>query len=289
MADTTPPANKRDEQGSDWRAVLSNRFFVYLWLAQILSQVAQNTISYILVVQVGQLTEGSGTAIAGVITAFTAPAVLFSAVAGVFVDRASKKRVLVITNALRAIVVLAYVLTVAIPHFNAVFALPILYAATFVFSAVSQFFIPAEASTIPLLVDRDDLVAANALFNFTLTLAQLAGFIIVGPILAPLLPLTAIYVIFFAFYAICAWLTWRLPDREMRRTRTVSGRLVPNARVRDEVRIAYGEFQEGWRFIRGDRGLMTAILYWSVAISVLMMLATIGPAFLNKVLHVDPE
>ena len=50
-----------------------------------------------------------------------------------------------------------------------------------------------------------------------------------------------------------------------------------------------GRVREGWSFIRSDRGLLIAILYWSIAISVLFMLATIGPSFLNTVLHVDPE
>src|SRR5205823_8635447 len=49
------------------------------------------------------------------------------------------------------------------------------------------------------------------------------------------------------------------------------------------------ELKEGWAFIRGNPGLMAAIIYWSIAISVLMMLATIGQSFLKNVLHVDPE
>src|SRR4051812_1334521 len=125
MAEATTIANNGDaDQGGGWRAVLGNRFFLYLWLAQILSQLAQNTISFVLIPQVGQLTKGSGSATAGVIVAFTVPAVLFSAVAGVFVDRASKKRVLVITNVARAVVVLAYVVTV-IPRLDPVLALPL--------------------------------------------------------------------------------------------------------------------------------------------------------------------
>src|SRR5690348_9938571 len=105
MAEAASLANNSDDQGASWRAVLGNRFFLYLWIAQILSQIAQNTISFVLIPQVGELTKGSGSATAGVIIAFTVPAVLFSAAAGVFVDRASKKRVLVITNAIRAVVV----------------------------------------------------------------------------------------------------------------------------------------------------------------------------------------
>src|SRR3954447_6183604 len=82
-------------------AVLKNRNFLYLWLAQLLSQTAQQMINYVLVVQVDALSKSS-TAVSGIIIAFTLPAILFSAVAGVFVDRQPKRRVLIITNLGRA-------------------------------------------------------------------------------------------------------------------------------------------------------------------------------------------
>ncbi len=290
MTDTAARTSSNSgSESAGWGAVLGNRYFRYLWIAQILSQIAQNTISYVLIVQVAQLSGGSGTAAAGVIIAFTLPAVFFSPVAGVLVDRVAKRRVLVITNVVRSIVVLAFVSTVAVPRLDAVAALPILYLTTLIFSAVSQFFVPAEAASIPLLVKRDDLVSANALFNFTLTLAQLAGFILLGPILVPLVPLLWIYIGFCVTYAICAWLTWRLPDREAAKPQRIAGdsAAAPTG-MRDQMRAGMAELKEGWTFIRADRGLLAAIVYWSVAISVLMMLATIGSPFLKNVLHVDP-
>ena len=46
------------------------------------------------------------------------------------------------------------------------------------------------------------------------------------------------------------------------------------------------ELAEGWRFIRHDPVIMSAIIYWSVAIAVFMMLGTIGPGFLQY-LNID--
>src|SRR5216117_3042170 len=126
-----PPATIRD--------VLRNQNFVKLWAAQILSQTAQQIVNYALVLQVANLT-GSSTAVSGIIISFTIPAILFSAIAGVFVERNSKKTMLVLTNLARGLMVLAYVLTdtkyVTLP------ILPVLYGVTLLFSAVSQFFNP---------------------------------------------------------------------------------------------------------------------------------------------------
>src|SRR5437868_7630064 len=95
---------------SSFQALLRNRNFLLLWTAQIVSQTAQQMINYALILQVSILTNSS-TAVSGIIISFTVPAILFAAIAGVFVERNSKKIMLVITNVARGVMVLAYVLT----------------------------------------------------------------------------------------------------------------------------------------------------------------------------------
>src|SRR5438477_3845220 len=142
---------------SSFQDLLKNRNFLLLWMAQILGQTAQQIINYALILQVSQLTNSSK-AVSGIIICFTIPAILFAAVAGVFVERNSKKTVLVLTNLARGVMVLAYVLTDA--KWGAGALLPVFYIVTLLFSAVSQFFAPAELAMIPLLVKRNQLVAA---------------------------------------------------------------------------------------------------------------------------------
>src|SRR6476620_4537607 len=121
-------------------AVLKNRNFLLLWIAQIVSQTAQQIINFALILQVSTLT-GSSTAVSGVIIAFTVPAILFSAIAGVFVERNSKKTMLVLTNLARGVMVLAFVATDA--KWGPGALLPVFYIATLAFSAVSKLFAPA--------------------------------------------------------------------------------------------------------------------------------------------------
>src|SRR5690242_9291743 len=188
-------SNTTANQGADFRAVLRNRNFLYLWLAQIISQLAQQMINFALVVQVTDLSAASGTAVAGIIICFTIPAILFSAIAGVFVDRTSKKRTLVVTNVARGVTVLLFVGTTFVANLDVFWGLAILYANTLLFSAISQFFAPAEAAMIPLLVARNKLIAANSLFNLTLTASQLIGFVLLGTLLVPLLGLRVLYIL----------------------------------------------------------------------------------------------
>ena len=96
----------KEQSGAGFRDVLKNRDFVKLWVAQMLSQTAQQIVNFALVLQVADIT-GSSTAVSGIIISFTIPAILFAAIAGVFVERNSKKTMLVITNVLLGVLVLA--------------------------------------------------------------------------------------------------------------------------------------------------------------------------------------
>jgi hypothetical protein len=47
---------------------------------------------------------------------------------------------------------------------------------TFLISSVTQFFAPAEQAAIPLLVRRENLMSANALFTTTMMGSLIVGF-----------------------------------------------------------------------------------------------------------------
>jgi MFS family permease len=287
-----------EDTGAGMRDVLQNRDFVKLWVAQILSQTAQQIVNFALVLQVADIT-GSSTATAGVIISFTVPAILFAAIAGVFVERNSKKTMLVITNLLRGVLVLAYLFTD--PAWGVGAVLPIFYIVTLLFSAVSQFFNPAEASMIPLLVKRGQLVAANSLFNLTLSATQLGGFVVLGPLLLNTVfhkNFNGLYIVIAILCGLAALSTGLLPQDKPEDTAaarrkkgekvSVSGVAVGAGEIaRSGFRTALDELAEGWAFIRRDAVIMNAILYWSIAIAVFMMLGTIGPTYLSVALGID--
>ena len=121
----------------------------------------------------------------GVYVANTIPAMVLGSVAGVWVDRWPKRRVMVASNGLRALLVV----------FTPFFLLPgphwlglswgywALLVMTFLESVLTQFFAPAEQAAIPLLVPKEHLLAANSLYQATSMGATIVGFALGDPIL----------------------------------------------------------------------------------------------------------
>ncbi|HET7180773.1 MAG TPA: MFS transporter, partial [Candidatus Limnocylindrales bacterium] len=157
MTDPTPHAGT-DGGGGSAIAVLRNRPFLLLWLSQVATQIGVNMVLYGLTVVVLEATDLSS-AVSGLFLTFLVPSVLFSAVAGVYVDRIDRRLVLVVTNVLRAAVL------VGIFAVGGDIALVLLLNT--MFSILTVFFAPAEAAMIPVLVPREQLVAANGIFTLT--------------------------------------------------------------------------------------------------------------------------
>src|SRR5437868_4991961 len=154
-----------DTRAGTFRSVLKNRSFLLLWLAQLVSQIVFNAANYGVIANVTAVTHS--TVMVGLaIVSFTLPAVPFSLFAGVYVDYLDKRLVLWATNALRAAVTGLIVLALL---WNPHTIVPLFFFA-FAISLVTQFFMPAEASAIPLLVSKNGLVPALSLFNVTFTI-----------------------------------------------------------------------------------------------------------------------
>ena len=147
-------------QGSESAiAVLRNRPFLLLWLSQLATQIGVNMILYALTVVVLEASSLSSV-VSGLFLTFLIPSILFSALAGVYVDRVDRRLMLVVTNALRALVLVG----IWAVGGDILFVLIL----NTLFSIVTVFFAPAEAAMIPVLVPREQLVAANGLFTLTL-------------------------------------------------------------------------------------------------------------------------
>src|ERR1700726_792034 len=179
----TPVFPQENIPRGSFRRVLKNRSFLLLWLAQLLSQVVFNAANYGIIALVTAITHS--TILVGLaIVSFTLPAVPFSLLAGVYVDHLDKRLVLWVSNALRAVTTGLIVFALL---WNPHLLIP-LFILTFLISLITQFFIPAEASAIPLLVSKNDLAPALSIFNITLTAAQALGFLVLGGLLTALFP-----------------------------------------------------------------------------------------------------
>lgn len=254
--------------------VLKNRSFLYLWIAQALSQTALNATVYILIVKVEEWT-GSSTALGLLILSFIIPSVVMGVAAGVFVDRWEKKRVLLVTNLLRMVIVASF-----IPLGNA-FALVLLV--NLAYSIVSQFFAPAEIATIPAVVPRKQLIVANGLFNLTMTSAQLAGFVFVGPILLKSLGGNLVFGLLALSYAVCALLISLM-------------RMAEPAPRRREVDLTTGwllevvhELREGWNLLVRDSAVSLSIFHLTLMNSLILVIGMLAPGYVSRVLGIQAD
>jgi MFS family permease len=158
-------------------SVLRRRDFALLWTGGLVSVLGDWMLNAALPFFVYEET-GSTVATAGMVVARLAPAVVLGSVAGVFVDRWSRKGVLVWSNLLQAGIVTLLVLVPGEGWLWVVFAVA---AAQ---SVLASFSSPAESALLPTLVDESELVAANALNTLNNRLARLAGAPLGGALLA---------------------------------------------------------------------------------------------------------
>ncbi len=169
-------AREPDDEGNAL-AVFQNSGFLRLWLSQVTTQIGGNMVLFGLTVIVVDSTS-SNTAVSLLILTFLVPAVLFSAVAGVYVDRIDRRLILIATNFLRGAAFVALYLAGA--NFAVILLLNIFV------STVTVFFAPAELAMIPTLVPRSQLLAANGIFTLTLNAAFAVGFALLGPLVVNL-------------------------------------------------------------------------------------------------------
>ena len=173
--------------------VLKNPNFLALWAGQVFCQLADKVYLVLMIALINSQFQASDQSISGWVSAlmmaFTIPAILFGSVAGVFVDRWSKKVVLVASNIWRGILVLLIPALLWLTHdWQPVGVLPvgflIILGVTFLVSTLTQFFAPAEQSAIPLIVQEQDLLSANSLYTTTMMASVIVGFAVGEPVLA---------------------------------------------------------------------------------------------------------
>ena len=274
----TAPATTAPDEGA--LAVFKNRPFLLLWLAQAATQIGGNMVIFGLTVIIAEST-GSTTAVSALIFTFLLPAVLFSALAGVFVDRLDRRLVLIATNILRG---LAFVAIYFVGDH-----LGLLYLLNITVSTITVFFGPAEAAMIPKLVPKRQLMSANGIFTLTLNAAFAVGFTLLGPLIVKIAGAPALIAVVAVLYFVAAVFCWTLPAAPP--PPSEAGPQSTRGRVR-EAESAMGEvavqLREGIGFIRGHREVRWSLGYLAIAASLVGVLGVIGPAFAAKTLGLSP-
>ena len=126
-----------------------------------------------------QLT-GSGLALGTVLMAAAIPRAVFMVVGGAMSDRVSPRSLMLVSNALRAVVVAGVAVLVLTGNAE----LWQLYVLAFIFGVVDAFFHPALNTIVPMVVSERLLPPANALVQIVQQLSTLIGPAIAGIMVA---------------------------------------------------------------------------------------------------------
>jgi len=273
-----------------------------LWLAQLISQTIMNAANYALIIVTQQTGSGSFTAAAGAIVAFSLPALLFGAPAGVLVDRFDRRLVLWVSNLLRAFASIGFVFVLMI---DSTPLLPV-YILAFFMALVGQFFAPAEGAAIPLLVRREAMIHALSLFNITFTLAQAAGLIILGPLMLALVPQISLdlgthgieftsretlFIVIALLYLVCVGLILSLPKARMKVSQQSHNQQDVLFAPKDmsQIRRVYVSILQTGNFIRKDRRLLISVGQLALGGSVVAVIAMIAPGFVHEFFNKPAE
>jgi MFS family permease len=246
-----------------FRLLRQNTEFRNLWYGQVVSELGDwlNSIAiYALILKLSD----SGMAMAGAMMAKLLPIVLISPIAGVVVDRVSRKNVMIISDLLRCVVVLGFLLV------ENQGALWLVYTLVVVEISLSGFFEPARSAIIPSLVQKKDLVTANALSGSTWSV-MLAFGAALGGVVVHLFGIRTAFILDASTFIVSAWFISRVPNQEKLKKKSS-----PN-------QSGYQEFADSMRYLWSEPMVLVLSLL-KAGLAVAGGIMTLIPLMASKVL-----
>ncbi|MBI4769931.1 MAG: MFS transporter [Chloroflexi bacterium] len=225
-------------------AVFHNRAFTLMWTGQLVSTAGSALTSLAASILVFRLT-GSALSVGLMLMATAVPTLFVGLIAGVFVDRYDRRRIMLAADLIRA--ALVCLIPFLIP-----FHIVWLYVIIALSSAVGQFFDPAHESLLPELASDEELAAANSMIAISSCGSTAIGFAASG-LIASRFPIE------WAFYADAASFLVSAACIFLIR--------VPPLRAAEETRVAtvFANLRAGARFLFGNPVLRStffvALLY----------------------------
>ncbi len=153
---------------------LFNRNFFLLWQGQLVSQIGSQAFAIAMMFWIKHAT-GSATLMGMIMMVSMLPSVILGPLGGAFADRYSRRSIIIFSDLLSGIAVLALAgLMFLAPDTNDLIIVW-LFAVSVLVAVVGSFFRPAISASIPDLVPKAKVTAANSLNQFSVQLATFIG------------------------------------------------------------------------------------------------------------------
>lgn len=222
-----------------YKPILNNKQFLYLWASQVLSQMTINLMNFVLLLKLFAST-GSTVATSLLWIAYALPAVFAGPIGAASVDIFEKRKILMITNFLQSALIFSF----AFFHPSRIF---LLYGVVVGYSFLNQFYVPAEASSLPYLVQKKNLPVANGLFFITQQVSLILGYGVAGFFYKYMGMKNTLYLC--AFFLLLAFLSVSLLRR-----------ISKNRKISSEFEKSFSTFFariiEGYTFIKNNNSVL---------------------------------
>ncbi|MBE9168807.1 MFS transporter [Pleurocapsales cyanobacterium LEGE 06147] len=234
------------------------RKFILIWFGQLVSTIGSYMSHFALTLWAWELT-GSATALALVGFFSLLPRIFISLFAGMIVDRANRKHLMILGDAIAAISTLG----ILILHLSGNLAIWHLYLAASINGGFGQIQQLAYSTSITLLVSPQNYTRANSMNSVVHYGSNIIAPAIAG-VLYPIIGLSGILPIdlatFFVAIATLIWIRIPQPDREQRAQGSRGSR--------GKLSVLWGKVTFGIRYIWQRDGLRTLLLltalFWFV-------------------------
>ena len=270
--------------------LLINRDFALLWLGQSISIVGDLMFTTTLVIWIATglaaRQSWAPVAVSGVLMAAAAPTLLVGIFAGVFVDRARKRPLMLWMDGLRALIVAALIVAsgafplpfLAGGRLPLVWTLGLIYGVVMLVNAGEQFFRPSTMALIQDIVPTELQARATGLSQASLSLALIVGPSLAAPLYAAFGPMWALVIDAASFAVSFLTILAIHAPRHERATRDASD----GAARRPSF---WRELVAGIQFYFSNRVLVTLLVAIIVGVSGASALNTLDVFFATQNLH----
>ena len=262
--------------------LFADRAFRTFWLSRLAVQTAQGALLYGLLIVVADRTDATFFN-ALFVACSIVPSLVFGLPGGIVVDALPRRPLMVGLNILRFVFVFS--LLIREPSLGSIFA------ATLGIWVIHQFYSPCESAVVAALVPPERFVAAQALSNLALTLAQLLGLVMLAPVLLKFAGPQVLFAAIATGFAMAAMLAALLPrlDEHLDPVRRAHSNRVGLNRPPRSFRSAVTAMANGWDVVRRDKRAFEALADDVMVGIGMTSLVVIMPIYLERVLGTAKE
>jgi MFS family permease len=254
-----------------------NKNFVLLWQGLLISQVGTQLFSLALLYWILETT-GSATIMGLVLMAAALPGALLGPFAGTLSDNISRKLLIVWSDVARGLVGILFVLVLWFGKPE--WALPVLFISQIVFGISSAIFTPAVNASVPDLVPKKNLPAANSILQGTNALTRTACFAL-GGFLYAVLGASWLFLVNGISYLVSAFTECFVSIRQV----APKERMTRHNALR-KIRV---ETLDGLQYVWSNRGLRIVVAMLGLINFVLVPTSIAMPILVRDFLQRGPE